>query len=206
MSAYQTEEEQVEAIKKWWKENGKSVVGGALLGLAVVGGGKGWMEYNRMQAEGNSAQYESFLVSATEGDLQTAVTKGDALIESSGDSAYAAFTALELAKQQYQAGNKTQARSRLQWLVDNAKEPVIREIAQLRLARLLLDMEALDEASALAGAVTSGEFAGEFSMVAGDVAAAKGDLGAARAAYDKAMTLGVADSNLLQMKIASVGG
>ena len=206
MSTYQTEEEQVEAIKKWWKENGKSVIGGAVLGLAIVGGGKGWIEYNRIQAEGNSAAYESFLVSARGQDMQAAVTKGDALIADAGSSAYAAFTALELAKLQYEAGNKEQARERLQWVTDNIEDAAIKQVAQLRLAKLLLDMDALDDASALAGSVTSGEFAGEFSVVAGDVAYARGDLSGAKAAYERAMSLGVSDTNLLNMKIASVGG
>ena len=57
MSTYQTEEEQVEAIKQWWKDNGKSVIGGLVLGLAVVGGLKGWQQYTKVSAENAAAYY-----------------------------------------------------------------------------------------------------------------------------------------------------
>lgn len=206
MSAYQTEEEQVEAIKKWWKENGKSVVTGVVLGLVVVGGGKGWMEYNRMQAETGSAYYEDFLATAEKGEVEQAATKTDTMIEEQGVGAYTEFAALGLAKMHYQAGDVDEAISRLQWVVDNAEDEAIKQLAQLRLARVLLDTNALDKAAALSAAVTSGEFAGEFSQIAGDVAVAKGDLVAAKSAYEKALSLGVADENLLRMKITSVGG
>ena len=72
MSTYQTEEEQVEAIKAWWKENGKSVIGGAVLGLALVGGFKGWTEYSRVQAESASSYYEGFTQLARAGDTEAA--------------------------------------------------------------------------------------------------------------------------------------
>ncbi|PAR85254.1 YfgM family protein, partial [Vibrio cholerae] len=42
MELYDTEEQQVEAIKDWWKENGKAVIFGAVIGL---GGLFGWRYY-----------------------------------------------------------------------------------------------------------------------------------------------------------------
>ena len=54
MSTYQTDEEQVEAIKRWWKENGKSVIGGIVLRFAVIGGWQGWQGYQRNQGEAAS--------------------------------------------------------------------------------------------------------------------------------------------------------
>ena len=206
MSAYQTDEEQVEAIKKWWQENGKSVIGGVALGLLVVGGGKGWMEYSRVQAENTSNAYESFSQAARGDDLEAAVQRADQLIADSGKSTYAEFTALEMAKLQYQAGDKEKARQRLQWVVDNASEQAIKQLAQLRLANLLLDMDLPDAADNLAKSVSEGGFVGEFSTLKGDIALAKGDKEAARQAWQQALDQGAADVTGLRMKLTSVGG
>ena len=167
MSTYQTDEEQVEAIKKWWKENGKSVIGGVALGLLLVGGGKGWMEYSRVQAENTSNLYESFSRAARENNLEAASQRADQLVGDFGKTTYADFAVLEMAKLQYQAGDKEKARQRLQWVLDNASDPAIKQMAQLRLAALLLDMGKPDDAEALAGAASEGGFAGEFSALRG---------------------------------------
>lgn len=206
MSTYQTDEEQVEAIKKWWQENGKSVIGGIVLGLLVVGGGKGWMEYSRVQAENASMLYEGFAQVARGDDLPAAVQRADELISAYGNSTYARFAALEMAKLQYQAGDKDKAAQRLQWVVDNASDQGIKQLAQLRLANLLLDMDKLDDANTLAQSVSQGGFAGEFSALKGDIALAKGDKEAARQAWQQALDQGAADVTGLRMKLTSIGG
>jgi predicted negative regulator of RcsB-dependent stress response len=206
VSAYQTDEEQVEAIKKWWQENGKSVLGGVALGLLVIGGGKGWMEYGRIQAENASMMYEGFAQSARGDDLTATVQRADELISAYGGSTYARFAALEMAKLQYQAGDKDKAAQRLQWVVDNAKDQGIKQLAQLRLANLLLDMNKLDAADSLAESVSQGGFAGEFSALKGDIALAKGDKEEARQAWQQALNQGAADVTGLRMKLTSVGG
>ncbi len=206
MSTYQTDEEQVEALKKWWHENGKSVLGGVALGLLVVGGSKGWMEYSRIQAENASNLYEGFSQAARGDDLQTTTQRADQLIAESGKSAYAEFAALEMAKQQYRAGNKDKAAQRLEWVVDNTSDQGIRQLAKLRLAYLLLDMDKLDQANKLAQSVFKGEFAGEFSALKGDIAQAQGDRKVARQAWQQALDRGAADVTGLRMKLTSVGG
>lgn len=206
MSTYQTEEEQVEAIKNWWKENGKSVIGGAVLGLALVGGFKGWTEYNRIQAEGASASYEGFTQLARSGDAQAALARGEQLIAEHDSSTYAMFTALEMAKLEYQAGNPDKARGKLEWVIRNAGEEAIKQLAQLRLARLLMDGGELEEAEKLAQTVTGGNFAPAFDVVRGDIAFSRGDMEAARAAYEQALAQGINDQNLVRIKLAEAGG
>ena len=61
MNVYATEEEQVEALKKWWKQNGKSVLGGVLIGVAVIYGGKTWLQQHNRQIEVASAEYEAMI-------------------------------------------------------------------------------------------------------------------------------------------------
>ncbi|HID44509.1 MAG TPA: tetratricopeptide repeat protein [Chromatiaceae bacterium] len=206
VSTYQTEEEQVEAIKKWWKENGKSVIGGVALGLAVVGGGKGWLEYQRIQAENASANFESFSQAALVGNLETAEQRGEALIKEYKGSTYALFTALEMARLQYEAGDKDKAKVKLQWVLDNSSKDAITRLAKIRLARLLLDMQDLDEAAALVANPADDAYQGEFLSIQAEVKLARGDREAARSAFAQALEKGVSNPTLISMKLTELGG
>jgi predicted negative regulator of RcsB-dependent stress response len=206
MSTYQTEDEQVEAIKKWWKENGKSVVGGIVIGFAIIGGWQGWQGYQRNQGEAASANFEAMRMAIQRGATAKAMEDGKRLIGEHGDSAYSSFAALQLAKLAYQRGEKAAARDHLRWVADSAPDPALRELARLRLGRLLLDMEDLAALQALLGEPVSKAFAGEFAVLRGDLANAQGNLDAARTAYLEALATGVEDADLLRMKLVDVGG
>lgn len=206
MSTYQTEEEQVEAIKKWWKENGKSVIGGVALGLAIIGGGKGWLEYQRIQAENASVNYESFSLAARSNDLGNAVARGEALLKEHQGSTYALFTALGLARLQYQAGDKDQAKMHLQWVLDNSKREAISQLARIRLARLMVDMKAYEEASRLAGNPANDSYQGEFLSIQAEIKLAQGDREGAKTAFSRAMETGVSNPGLIRMKLQELGG
>ncbi len=206
MSTYQTDEEQVEALKKWWQENGRSVIAGVVIGLLIVGGGKAWIEYNRVQAENASAYYEGFSKAAVEGDLEKALERGEALIENYGGSTYALFTALELARLQYEAGEKARAKARLEWVLDNARHPAIEHLAQVRLARLLLDVGDLDGAERLVGEPGDDAWTGERLAVRADVRLARGDREGAKADYAAALEKGVSLPAFVRMKLAELGG
>ena len=206
MSTYQTEEEQVEAIKKWWKENGKSVIGGVVLGFAIIGGWQGWQGYQRNQGEAASAYFDAMRQAVRSGRDDKAIEDGKRLIGDFGGSAYASFAALELARLAYQRSEKAVARDHLQWVSDSAPDPTIQELGRLRLGRLLLDMKELDALQSLLEKQASAAFAGEFSALRGDYERARGNNEAAREAYQEALVKGVEDEELLRMKITDLGG
>ena len=206
MSTYQTEEEQVEAIKKWWKDNGKSVVGGIVLGFAIIGGWQGWQGYQRSQGEAASMYFDAMRQAIRGGQFDKAMEDGKRLIGDYGSTAYASFAALELARLAYQRGEKPAARNHLQWVADTAPDPSIRELARLRLGRLLLDMGELEALQTVLEAAPQPGFAGEFAMLRGDLERARGDDEAARQAYREAQAAGVDDEGLLHMKLVDVGG
>jgi len=206
MSTLQTEDEQVEAIKSWWRENGKAVMGGAALGLALVLGWQGWQKYSRGQSERASVYYEEFLDSSRAGEADTA-QQGERLMQEFPRAVYAQFAALELARLDYTKGDSAGARARLQWVLGHADDRALAQLARLRLARLLLDsgdLEALRPLLAEAG--QDDAYAGEFAALRGDLALADGDRDAARAAYREALDKGVADQALVRMKLTETGG
>ena len=206
MSTYQTEEEQVEAIKSWWKDNGKSVIGGIVLGFAIIGGWQGWQGYQRNQGEAASAYFDAMRQAARSGQQAKAIEDGKRLVGEYGGTTYASFAALELARLSYLGGEKAAAREHLQWVTESAPDPAIREVARLRLAQLLLDINDVSALQALLNEPALPAFAGEFAVLRGDLARQQGDHEAARQAYQEALANGVGDQELLRMKLVDVGG
>ncbi|MCB1725607.1 MAG: tetratricopeptide repeat protein [Chromatiaceae bacterium] len=206
MSTYQTEEEQVEAIKKWWKENGRSVIGGVVLGFLVIGGWQGWQTYQRKQGEGASIAFDVMRHAVRTEQFDKALEDGKSIVGEYSGTAYASFAALELARLAYQRGEKSVARNQLQWVVDSAPDPVLRELGRLRLGHLLLDMKEYDALDKLLAVGPLQAFAGEFAVLRGDLMLARGDTDGARGAYLEALAAGVEDADLLRMKLVDVGG
>ncbi|HFD86518.1 MAG TPA: tetratricopeptide repeat protein, partial [Gammaproteobacteria bacterium] len=57
MNDYVTDEQQVEALKKWWAENGRYLIGGVALGLALLFGWNSWKDYRENRAKNASALF-----------------------------------------------------------------------------------------------------------------------------------------------------
>jgi len=204
MSSYLSEDEQVEALKKWWKENGKSVLSGAILGFAIIFGWQGWDRYQTSQGENASILYSSMENQLASGEQDQGVETGKRLIGEYSGSVYATFAALQLAKLSYEKKEKSTAQSHLQWAMDNAPDEVLSGLARLRLARLLFDMQEWDQASSLVEAAGN-ILPGEFAQLRGDLAAQRGDRDGARTAYQQALELGVENAELVRMKLVDIG-
>ena len=120
---FETEEQQVEALKKWWNENGKQVLLGVALGLGALGGWKFYVDHQQGQAENASDLYEQALVaddkeSGEKADVNQIVEK---LNSNYSNTPYAAVTELVAAKKNYQAGDIETALQNLSWVIDNAE-------------------------------------------------------------------------------------
>jgi len=206
VAEYLNEDDQVEALKKWWHENGKAVIGGAILGLAIVGGWQGWTRYSEGRAEQASAYYDQFSSSAQANDAAAAKLQAERIFEEFGSSTYALMAALEMARIEYAEGQSDAAIARLRWAISSAKDASLVQLARLRLARLLLDANDLDGALELSSQATGEGFAAEFAALRGDVLRAQGDLENARSAYQDALDKGVANQNLVRMKLTEISG
>lgn len=195
-----SEEEQVEALKKWWKENGRSVVGGVVIGLGAVFGWQAWQQHQQSIAEQASVQFEQLNQSLARAALEPAVKQAEQLINEYGNTPYALFAALDLARVKLQQGDAAAALERLQWVLDNADEASFRQIARLRMARIQTDTGDLDAAQSLIDSAEDDAFRGEFAELKGDIAFARGDRQAAHEAYTEALASGVGSASLVEMK------
>lgn len=199
MDIHLSEEEQVEALKKWWKENGKSVVAGVVLGLGAVFGWQYWNKHQQQLAEQASLQFEKMNQSVQAGS-PAAVVQAEALITDHTGSPYAIFAALDLAKVKFQQGDLAGAKAQLQWALDNSDDTSLQQIARLRLARLMLDAGELDQAALIVGQAPLDNFRGDFAELRGDIALRQGDSAVAREAYAEALEYKVSNPALVQMK------
>jgi len=208
MDTLTTEEQQIAALKTWWKENGTSIVTGVILGLAVLFGAKSWFAYQDRMAETASLVYSGMMAGLESGDAGIVDEKAALLIADYGSTPYAAMAALALAKTRLEEGALEAARAHLQWVLDNTDIDFIRDTARLRLARVLVEEHDLDGAEALLAQVPAeGAFDALYSEVRGDVFLARGDTGKAYAAYEHALTVLPQESparNLLQLKFDNI--
>lgn len=193
MAEMKTEEEQVEALKRWWQENGKSLV----LTIAVsIGGVLSWNAYQdheTNQAETASGYFQQLMNSAPAGQLNESqiaeVRYNSELLKTEFDtSTYAQFGALMLARVEVQEGDLTAAAAQLQWVLEQQGDAEINALATIRLAKLLGAQGQYDSALDL---LVDGDDAWQLGRleVRGDLLVAQGELDAARAAYEKASVL-----------------
>ncbi len=205
LNVYETDDEKVEAIKSWWKENGTSVAGGLIIGLAAVFGWRAWQDHRESQAQEASAAFEQLVTTVESGNTDAARSQAGLLLEKHGDSAYGALTELMLARVEIAANQPQAARQALERAMTKAPEPGLAKVAALRLARLLIAQGELAAAMAIITKEDQGgPFAADFAALRGDLALADGRVAEARADYERAISQGAANTALLQLKLENL--
>ncbi|WP_407552621.1 YfgM family protein [Vibrio parahaemolyticus] len=199
MELYDTEEQQVEAIKDWWKENGKAVIIGAVVGL---GGLFGWRYYQDtvIQASETASQSYTTAMNTLQEKGVDAQSDVQAFIESNEVKEYSVLAALQLAKAQVEAKDFTAALEQLKWAQSNTKDAALSPLISYRIARIETEMGNFDAANTELGKVTETAWAGRIAELRGDIALRQGDKDAAYAAYTEAQQAADA-SPTLQMKL-----
>lgn len=188
MSTYDLEEqEQLAALKAWWKEHGGGVALVAVLVAAAVAAWNGWVWYQRSQAAQAAALYETLQKAARANDLKATQDTAGSILENYPRSAYAPLAALVSAKVQFQAGDLKTARAQLQWVIEHAKSDEIRSIASLRLASVLLDDKEPDAALKALEAKPHPGFEALYAAQRGDILMVQKKREEARAAYRAAL-------------------
>ncbi|MGA8262105.1 MAG: tetratricopeptide repeat protein [Arenicellales bacterium] len=179
-----SEDEQAERLKTWWKENGSSVIAGAVLGIVVIGGVNYWRSHKAHQEEAASALYAQLVQGTGE---KTAADLGRQLMDDYSSTPYAGKAALVLAKSAFESGDKEKAKSRLEWAMNNAPDPEDRKVARLRLARVELDLGEVEKARTLLAGMKSGGYESQYRELLGDIAMASKDPAKARKEYQAAL-------------------
>jgi predicted negative regulator of RcsB-dependent stress response len=208
LDIYRTDEEQADALKKWWLENGKSIFAGIAIGLTAIFGWRAWQDYTITQAEAASSEYQQMVVAVRQGKNDVASEHANTIIEDYNSTSYAHFAALQLAKIAVDNKEYANAEAHLRRVIDNTSQDQIRHIARLRLARSLIAQKKLVEADAMLNIDGKGNFMASYEELRGDIFVLQGMTEAARNAYKEALT--GADTkgerrSILQMKMDVLG-
>ena len=199
--------ERLEEAKKWWNENYKSILLGALIAVAVVGGWRYWQHRTQARSEAASALFSDLAKDMQQHDDAAALKTGGQIMDQYDDTAYASHAALALAQIQATANKYPESEKLLQWVLDHGRDPGLQMLARLRLARVQL--AAGDAKGALSSLDTpdAGGFAPLFDALRGDIQVKLGDTGKARDAYKQALDAWndeLGDKSLVQMKLDSL--
>lgn len=204
MSENETEQQQIEALKKWWKENGSSIITGAVLGLAALFGYRAWDAYQVRTAENASGHYAYMMAGLERNNAALVTEKAGVLIADFSSTPYATLAAFALAKLKIGENDLDAAQAQLQWALDNTASEEFRDTARARLSRVLIAKGELDAAESLLSQPASGEaFEMYFSEIRGDIYMARGDSEAASKAYGEVLASMEKDApgrRLLQLK------
>lgn len=182
------EQEQIANLKAFWDRYGGFITTLITIGLLIYAGYNGWRYWQVKQAREAAVVFESLEKAASTRNTAELKTTAGTLVADYASTAYASKGALLAARGFYDAGDVRQARAQLQWVVDNGFSDAYKATARVRLAGLLLDEKALDEALKVLDFAVPDSHKALVQDRLGDIQVDRGDRAAARAAYDAALT------------------
>ena len=187
MELEQSDQEQIEALQKWWRENWMSLIGGLILGL---GGILGWQYYGEAKQENAAAAsvtYEQLKAQLATGKLEQAQASLTGMQQEFGDSPYVVQGHLALAQAQAEKDDWAAAEVTLRQALELSDDAAIEGLVRLRLARSLWAQGNAEAALAELDAGGDNAYAPLYQELRGDIAAAQGDAETARTAYEQAL-------------------
>ncbi len=208
LETYRTEEDQIDAIKRWWEKNGKYLIIALIFIFAGVVGGGIWKDYKQTAQFTVSNEFDAMMEELRNEKTDAALKRGGQLIDKHKESHYAIMSSLAMAKIEAEKGNLDEAKMRLSWALDNNDKPAIEHIIRLRLIRVLIATGELNEALTHTMQGNMSDFASEYSVLKGDIYRAQGEFDQARSAYQHTLQSDGATpqtKQLVQLKLDDLG-
>lgn len=214
MEVYRTEEEQLEALKRWWKDNGSGILIGIGIAIALVFGWQSWQQNTRAKGEAASVLYTQMQeASRALSMMPPAETKegekpaenpqratfehlGKQLKDEHAGTTYSVLAAMLLARDKVETGKADDAEAELRWALEQKPSDEIRLIVNLRLARVLAMKGDTDGALKLLEGVDAGAQKPAYEELKGDLYLTKGDAAKARTAYQAGFDAAEDNSNV----------
>jgi len=204
------EQEQLAELNAWWKQHGNLIVATVLAVALAFAGWQGWRWYQASQAAQAAGVYESLARAAQQGDAKALRDAAGSLIESYPRTLYAAMGALVAARFHFDRNDFKSAKTQLAWVIERSPSEDFKDVARLRLASVLLDEKAYDEALKVLEAKHGATYDAQFEALRGDVLVAKGQPAEARTAYQSAIEKAAKDQGAfresVRMRLEALGG
>ena len=164
------EQNELEALKSWWKANGTAILTGGALAIAALLGWQSYQSYQKANSEAASARYETLRSQAEQNNFASVTTDAKQLLVDHANSPYAVAAAFLLAKHATEKSDWEDAQAHLRWVLTHSEQSHWRSLAVIRLARVLIEANKADESVALLvkeSAVMSKSFQGMANYVRG---------------------------------------
>ena len=202
------EQEQLDALKQWWKQHGKLVILFIVAFAVGLSAFHGWRYYRHSQATAAATLYAELEQADREDDGKKVRAMAGRIVEQYASTAYSVLASLVAARYAFVAGDLADAKARLQWVVEHARDEEIRDVARLRLAGVLLDEKKFSEALSLVESKPVEGMASLYADMKGDILVAQGKVAEARSAYQLALDKSERNSSYratVQLKLDALG-
>jgi len=188
--AYSIEEEQeINQLKDWWKENGKTIIVAFILGVGGMFGWRYWQAHQAEQIAQASAQYDMLIYSAQQ-DEQAKKANIEQFVQANSKTAYAVFALLDEAKKATEKQDFVAAEVNLNQALTQSQDEVLTSIVALRLSAVQFQLGQLDNALTSLNQVKGESFNARKAILTGDIQVAKGDKVAAKNSFEQAQQSG----------------
>ncbi|CVP26762.1 Uncharacterized protein conserved in bacteria [Haemophilus influenzae] len=188
--AYSIEEEQeINQLKDWWKENGKTIIVAFILGVGGMFGWRYWQTHQVEQIAQASAQYDT-LINSVQQDEQAKKANIEQFVQANSKTAYAVFALLDEAKKATEKQDFSAAEANLNQALTQSQDEVLTSIVALRLSAVQFQLGQLDNALTTLNQVKGESFNARKTILTGDIQVAKGDKVAAKNSFEQAQQSG----------------
>ncbi|MFT6140410.1 MAG: putative negative regulator of RcsB-dependent stress response [Psychromonas sp.] len=187
IEGYETEEQQVIAIKSWWKENGNILMIAAVIGLAGLWG---WRFYNESVITGQeeaSQAYSEMLVNFESQGGEVGLDNIRVFIADNQNNNYGVLASLLLAKEAVQQKDFALAKTQFLQLQSQNEYAPLNAIINLRLARVEGQLGEYEQALNTLTLITEPSFLAKANQVKGSIYLKMGDTEKARNAFQNAV-------------------
>lgn len=200
--AYSIEEEQeINQLKDWWKENGKTIIVAFILGVGGMFGWRYWQAHQAEQIAQASAQYDALIYSAQQ-DEQAKKANIEQFVQANSKTAYAVFALLDEAKKATEKQDFAAAEANLNQALTQSQDEVLTSIVALRLSAVQFQLGQLDNALTTLNQVKGESFNARKAILTGDIQIAKGDKVAAKNSFEQAQQSGTQlEQQMAKMKL-----
>lgn len=205
--SYLTEDQQVELLKKLWKEYGLSVITGVLIAVLIVFGWRYYQSYRTEQAMQASTIYERLMIGLMNAQPRDAEEQANLLQKHFRHTPYATLAALTLAKLNVTNHRLDAAKQNLEWVISHSHQSSFREIARIRLAKIDLQENHPQLALQRLTHHITGSVLPLAAEIEGDAYKQLNKIDEARAAYQRALKQlpdAALNRPILQLKLADL--
>lgn len=187
MTAYLTEQEQIDLLKQWIKQYALSIITGILIAALAITGWRYWQQKQAKIESHASAVFDEMLTYRDRNNLTATTVQAQKLLRHYPKTVYGQMAALILAREAVRQKDYAGAEKHLQWVLDHAKVASLKQIARLRLARLMLIQGKAQQALSILHKVEDKTFNGLTNEIRGDAYLTLNQVDSARQSYRQAL-------------------